>query len=137
MSKAIENLRSAQQQGMRIRPKVAGFPYLAETLRCAGVTRNTWSLPACQSLYLTNDGPVVMPGKPLVTAVAEVPPFDQHALIAALRSDQAGETTFAEFLEASWHAGVVRYEVDFAARTVSYYGARDERYVEEYPAVAL
>lgn len=78
-----------------------------------------------------------MPGKPLVTTVVEVPPFDQRALTAALPSDQAGDTAFPEFLEASWQAGVVRYEVDFVGRTVSYFGARDERYVEEYPAVTL
>ena len=33
MSKAIENLRAAQKHAMAIRPKVGGFPYLAETLR--------------------------------------------------------------------------------------------------------
>ena len=53
MSKAVENLQSAQQRAMAGRPKVGGFPYLAETLRGAGVTRNLWSLPSCQSLYLT------------------------------------------------------------------------------------
>jgi len=46
MSKAIENLDAAQRQAMAIRPKVGGFPYLAETLRRAGVTRNFWFLPA-------------------------------------------------------------------------------------------
>jgi hypothetical protein len=46
MSKAIENLEAAQRTAMEIRPKVGGFPYLAETLRRAGVTRNVWSLPA-------------------------------------------------------------------------------------------
>jgi uncharacterized protein YbcV (DUF1398 family) len=45
MSKAIENLEAAQRQAMAIRPKVGGFPYLAETLRRAGVTRNFWSCP--------------------------------------------------------------------------------------------
>ena len=35
MSKAIENLERAQKQAMAIRPKVGGFPYLAETLRRA------------------------------------------------------------------------------------------------------
>jgi uncharacterized protein YbcV (DUF1398 family) len=67
----------------------------------------------------------------------DVPPFDREALIAALRADQAGKTTFPEFLAASWRAGVVRYDVDFAARTVSYFGAHDEAYVEAYPAVAV
>ncbi len=32
MSKAIENLEAAQRQAMAIRPKVGGFPYLAEAL---------------------------------------------------------------------------------------------------------
>jgi uncharacterized protein YbcV (DUF1398 family) len=62
MSKAIENLEAAQRQAMVGRPKVGGFPYLAETLRRAGVTRNFWFLPACQSLYLTKDGSVVIQG---------------------------------------------------------------------------
>ena len=54
MSKAINILQAAmQQRAMAGRPKVGGFPYLAETLRRAGVTRNLWYLPACQSLYLT------------------------------------------------------------------------------------
>jgi len=48
---------------------------------------------------------------------------------------QAGESTFPEFLTASWRAGVVSYDVDFAARTVAYYGCNEEQYVESYPAV--
>ena len=132
MSKAIENLQSALQQAMAGRPKVGGFPYLAETLRRAGVTRNCWYLPSCQSLYLTEGGSVITIGTPLVYGMAEVPPFDREALITALRTDQAGQSTFAEFLETSWKAGVVRYEVDFFARTVSYYGACGEEYVEAY-----
>src|SRR5487761_2085409 len=117
MSIAIENLKSAQQRAMAGRPKVGGFPYLAETLRRAGVTRNIWSLPSCQSLYLTEKGPVVVQGSPLVTGMADVPPFNRDALIAALRTDQAGNSTFPEFLMATWRAGVVKYDVDFAART--------------------
>jgi len=137
MSKAIEKLQAAQQQAMAIRPKVGGFPYLAETLRRAGVTRNVWSLPASQSIFLTNDGPVVMQGEPLVSGMADIPAFDREGLIRALRTDQAGESTFPEFLAASWRAGVVRYEVDFAARTVAYYGCNGEEYVEAYPAVEI
>ena len=47
------------------------FRYLAETLRRAGVTRNLWYLPACQSLYLAEHGPVVSFGTPLVTGTAD------------------------------------------------------------------
>ena len=68
MNDAIENLKSAFERGMAGRPKVGGFPYLAEALREAGVTRNLWSLPSCQSLYLTDKGPVVMQGIPRATA---------------------------------------------------------------------
>src|ERR1700689_3999678 len=111
MSKAVENLQAAQKRAMAGRPKVGGFPYLAETLRRAGVTRNFWSLPACQSLFLTNDGPVVTQGTPLAAGIVDVPSFNREALISALRTDQAGESTFPEFLAASWRAGVVRHDV--------------------------
>lgn len=137
MSQAIENLQQAMQHAAAIRPKAGGFPYLAEVLRRAGVTRNYWTLPACQSLFLTTHGPVVMQGAPLVTGAADVPAFDQQALITALRTDQAGNSAFPEFLLATWRAGIVRYDVDFAARTVTYYGANDEQYLESYPAVDL
>ncbi len=137
MSKAIENLQAAQERAMAGRPKVGGFPYLAETLRRAGVTRNLWFLPALQSLYLTKDGPVVTQGTPLVSGAVDVPPFNREALITALRIDQAGNGTFPEFLAASWRAGVVRYDVDFTARTVAYYGCNGEEYIEEYPTVEV
>jgi uncharacterized protein YbcV (DUF1398 family) len=134
VSSAIEALEAAQKRGMAGRPKEGGFPYLAETLRRAGVRRNQWFLPSCQSLYLTQQGPVVTQGMLLLSGIADVPAFDRDALIRALRTDQAGESTFPEFLSASWHAGVVRYDVDFDARTVTYYGCHGEEYVEGYPS---
>ena len=137
MSKAIDNLNKAMARAAAIRPRVGGFPYLAEVLRQAGVTLNIWSLPSCQSLFLTGEGPVIMQGNPLATGALDVPAFDQIALIQALRTDQAGESTFPEFLNASWRAGVVRYQVDFQARTVAYQGCNGEQYVEAYPAVSV
>lgn len=137
MSKAIDNLQAAQKRAMAVRPKVGGFPYLAEVLRQAGVTRNLWHLPSCQSLYLTNEGAVAIPGTPLVSGAADVPAFDRESLIRALRTDQAGESTFPEFLAATWRAGVVSYDVDFAARNVAYYGCNGEAYIEAYPAVEV
>jgi uncharacterized protein YbcV (DUF1398 family) len=137
MSDAIEALTAAQQRGMAIRPKVGGFPYLAETLRRAGVTRNFWYLPSCQSVYLTKLGPVTVQGTPLVSGMVDVAPFDQNALIAALRTNQTGQGTFPEFLASSWKAGVIRYEVDFIGRTCTYFGVVDEKYVETYPEVEV
>lgn len=137
MSRAIENLEAALKRAMSIRPKVGGFPVLAETLRQAGVKHNEWFLPAAESVYLTDHGPVVSQGVPLVTGTTDVPIFDRDAVIRALRIDQAGESTFPEFLKATWNAGVVRYDVDFVARIVTYYGCDGQKYEEAYPAVKL
>ncbi len=135
MSDATMKLHQAMNTAMQRRPKVGGFPYLAECLRRAGVLRNVWTLPAGQSLFLTESGPVVMTGQPLESGMVDVPMFDRAALIRALRIDQAGDSTFPEFLAATWRAGVVGYVVDFGARTVSYTGCDGESYVEAYPCV--
>jgi len=138
MSQAIIKLRAAQERALAVRPKVGGFPYLAEALRRAGIHRNIWFLPACESLYLTDAGPVVMQGTPLLSGAADVPAFNQEALVRALRTDQAGQSSFPEFLDASWRAGVVRYEVDLIERTVTYYGCNDDdAYTERYAAVEI
>ena len=78
-----------------------------------------------------------MQGQPLVTNIADIPVFDEKAVIRALREDQAGRTTFPEFLMAIWQAGVVRYVVDFTGRRVTYFGCNSESYVEAYPEVAI
>ena len=137
MSANVEKLMSAIQQAMKTRPKIGGFPHLAEVLRRAGVTKNIWNLPSCQSVYLMPEGCVVIQGKPLVEGPHEIPKFNQQALIKALRIDQAGQSTFPEFLEATWKAGVTGYEVDFIKRNVAYYSCLGEKYVEDYPEVKL
>jgi uncharacterized protein YbcV (DUF1398 family) len=76
-------------------------------------------------------------GAPLVNGTVDVPAFNEEALIKALRVDQAGESTFPEFLDATWRAGVVRYDVDLEARTVAYQGCNGEEYIEAYPAVIV
>ena len=88
-------------------------------------------------MYLTKKGEVVSQGTPLVSGTADVPRFDRDALIRALPTDQAGDNTSPEFLAASWHAGVVRYDVDFAARTVAHYGCNGEEDIEDYLPVEL
>lgn len=132
-----EKLQKAMEYAMANRPKVGGFPFLAECLRQAGVEKNLWSLPGAQSIYVMKDGIVVNQGTPLVSGMVDVALFDEQVLIAALRTDQVGQSTFPEFLVAAWKAGVIGYEVDFSAHTVSYYGARGEKYVEVYPVVEI
>jgi uncharacterized protein YbcV (DUF1398 family) len=91
-------------------------------------------VPARRPERLVTDlGPVVQQGTPFATGSLDVPPFDRHALIGALRADQAGMTTLTEFLDAAWRAGVLRYVADFDAREVTYYGWNGENYVESYP----
>lgn len=137
MTDAISNLRAAMLRAQDVLPERAGFPYLAETLRRAGVVRNIWVLPACQGLYLTTSGAVAMTLPALVNGMAEVPPFNREGLLRALRADQQGNSTFEQFLRAVWAAGVVRYVVDFEARTCTYYGVDAEPYTENFAAVDL
>ncbi|MEZ4704855.1 MAG: DUF1398 family protein [Bdellovibrionota bacterium] len=137
MSNAMENLVTAQKYAMSIRPKVGGFPIFAEALRRAGVTRNLWSLPSCQSIYLTKYGSVVQQGEPLVTEAADVPEFNSNALIQALRMDQTGKCSFPEFLASSWEAGVIGFDVDFEKQTCTYFGAKGETYVEKFPLMEI
>lgn len=137
MSKSMETLQQAMQHAMKVRPKVGGFPVLAEILRQAGVSKNTWSLPACQSIYVMGTEAVVSQMAPLVTGFVDVARFDRDALVRALRTDQEGRSTFPEFLVSAWQAGVVRYDVDFEKRFVEYFGANGESYREDYPAVTV
>ncbi len=137
MSKALDKLQAAQKQALANRPKIDGFPYLAETLRQAGVRSNIWSLPSCQSVYLMEDGQVVMQNTPLIAGFADIPKFNKEALISTINTDQAGKSTFPEFLLGAWNAGVVWYEVDFIERTVTYAGCNNETYKTKYSAVDI
>lgn len=137
MKNPQERLQTAMKYALANKPKAGGFPFLAECLKQAGVERNLWSLPGAQSIYVMKDGVVVQQGTPLITGMADVPSFNEQDLITALRTDQAGNSTFPEFLDASWKAGVISYDVDFSARTVSYFGVRTEKYIESYPAVEI
>lgn len=137
MSALVDKLTEAQKYAMSIRPKVGGFPVLAEMLRQSGVQMNRWFLPACQSVYFMKEGSVVQQGTPLVNGTYEVPEFNREALIAALRADQEGRSTFPEFLQSAWSAGVMGYDADLVGRKVTYYGVNGESYAEEYPAVEV
>jgi uncharacterized protein YbcV (DUF1398 family) len=132
---AVELIGEALARAAAERPAVGGFPQFADSLRRAGIRRNRWYVPAALALYETEAGPAVMQGASLIDGAAPIGDFDPQALVVAIRADQAGESTFPEFLAAIWAAGVFEYEVDFTARSCTYFGAdRGERYVERYPA---
>lgn len=126
------------EYAMANRPKVSGFPFLAECLRKAGAKHNIWSLPAATSMYLMDDGEyIIKQGTPLATGMLEVPKFDEEGIIKAIRADQAGGSTFTEFLQAIWNAGAWGYDVDFGRRKVAYMGAKGEMYTESYPEIEV
>ena len=137
MSTITNTIQTAQRRAAEIRPAVGGFPVLAEVLRQAGIHRSEWTLPAGQTVYVTDAGAVVEPATPLISAISEVPAFDRGAVIDALRADQAGHSTFPEFLTAIWSAGVTGFVVDLDGRTVTYRGIDDSTYVQTYPAVEI
>ncbi|GBF51232.1 phage-like protein [Leptospira ryugenii] len=137
MSNLVTRLTEAQKHAMSIRPKVGGFPVLAEVLSQAGVIMNRWNLPSCQSIYRMQGGCVIQQGTPILTGIHEIPIFQKEKLIKAIRKDQNGESTFLEFLKETWEAGVVGYDVNFLERKVSYFGANGESYIEDYPEVHL
>jgi len=137
MTSIVETITAATAYAAAVRPRVGGFPYLAEALRQAGVTAYFFDVPSMSVVYATGQGDVLQPGMLLRSQKTVIPPFDEAALVSALRTDQQGRSTFPEFVEASLQAGVLRYEVDTVARTCTYHGVHGQRYVEHYPAVDL
>lgn len=133
----IATVQTAVARGMAARPKIGGFPHLAEALRQAGVRSYHFDVASASVTYVTDAGIVLQPGHLLRDDWTAIGAFDEATLIAAIRADQQGASTFPEFVEASFRAGVVRYVVDTGTRTCTYLGLRGERYVEDYPAVEL
>ncbi|SDJ39506.1 Uncharacterized conserved protein YbcV, DUF1398 family [Frankineae bacterium MT45] len=132
-----QTIEAAQRRGTQVRPEVGGFPYLAEVLRQAGVNRFQFTVASMTALFITSNGSVVQPGPAILSELTEVPPYSEAALIAAIRTDQAGQSTFDEFVRSTWQAGVIWYEVDLLLRTCTYFAPTGEHYVESYPAVEV
>jgi uncharacterized protein YbcV (DUF1398 family) len=137
VSSAIANLRTAHERAAALRPRSHGFPHLAEVLRQAGVNSYHHSIPSGTTLYLTDAGPVVMQGDPVVAGMADVASWNREALVTAIRTDQAGNSSYPQFAQSCWEAGVVHYDVDLLGRTCTYAGAAGEQYVESYPRVEV
>ena len=134
---ARERVLAALTWAAAVRPKVGGFPYLAEALRSAGVLEHRFDVVSTSGTYVLDDGVAVLPGRLIEVTPFTAAPFDEGALVAALRTDQAGESTFEEFCAAVLAAGVLTFVVDLEQRTCTYHGGRGESYVERYPAVEL
>jgi len=138
VSSAIANLQAAHARAAAVRPAVHGFPYLAEVLRQAGVSRYHHSIPSGTTLYVTDAGPVLMQDDPVVApGMTDVASWNRDAVVTALRTDQSGNSSYPQFVRSCWAAGVVHYDVDLQSRTCTYAGAGGECYVESYPRVEV
>ena len=62
MSKAVDNLMKAMDARPLSARRWEDSPIWPRACDGPELTRNLWSLPACQSLFLTDEGPVVMQG---------------------------------------------------------------------------
>jgi uncharacterized protein YbcV (DUF1398 family) len=105
--------------------------------KTAAITTIETSIAAGGSVYHLAGGSVAQSFEPIAKTAVAVPSWDETALIAAIRADQAGRSTFTEFLRAAWNAGVTGFRVDLTERTRTYVGAGTNTYVETYPAVTL
>lgn len=132
-----DDVLATRQRGIAARPRVGGFPVLAESLRLGGVVSVAVTVPSLTTVYTTPSGSVIDQGPPMFVDVAEVPSFDRQRFIDGLRADQAGEISFPEWLRITWESGVVWYEVDLIERRCTYRSAAGESFVEDYPAVVL
>lgn len=137
MSRVKDRIAGAYRWAAANRPKVNGYPFLAEALRQAGVTRYVYSLPSCQCVFFTEEGPVASQTEGLAPGMSDVPRFDREAFIEVLRTSQRGDSSFPEFLRGSWETGIIGYEADLVERRVTYHGAGGESYVEDYPEVEV
>lgn len=74
---------------------------------------------------------------PFTDGMADIAPWDEEALIASIRADQAGRTGYPEFVSGCWSAGLLHYEVDLAARPCTRHGALGDSYTGPYPHVSI
>lgn len=137
MSATKDKIAAAYKWALVNRPKVNGFPYLAEALRRAGVIRYVYNLPSNQCIFFTKEGQVVNQTESSASGMRDVPRFDKEAFLKVLRTTQVGDSTFPEFLKGAWESGIIGYEAALVDRKVTYFGAAGETYVEDYPAVQI
>jgi hypothetical protein len=122
---------------MAIRPKVGGFPYLAETLRLAGVTRKPLVSARVPELIVDRVWAGSDGWSPLGVRYRGCAGFQSRRADCGASDRRAGTARSPSFWPHCGTPGSFAYDVDFAARTVGYFGCNGEEYIEPYPAVDL
>ncbi|HEY1765353.1 MAG TPA: nuclear transport factor 2 family protein [Opitutaceae bacterium] len=111
------------------------FPQVVRALGEAGAERYLSDLTLRETTYHAADGSHHRVAWPKGEALAVADPFDPDAIGAALRSAQAGEIAYPEFLRRIAGAGVVAYTVHLKGRQALYLGRQGNVYVEPFPPV--
>lgn len=119
------DLRAAVENADRQPTYAAAIQVLSE----AGIHRYHTDVRCHTNVYRSQDATYTVPGDAIAPDGAVPERFDPLAIRAA----PSGEVDYTAFLRGLWAAGVVTYEVDLAARTLTYHGANGETEVEMLP----
>jgi len=113
------------------------YPKIFEALKNAGVVSYEVKIADCDATYHGNFGIWKEPMSEGFRALTISPKFNKQAFIDALRRHMKKETSYVEWLGQSAAAGVARYVVNMADRTVTYYGINaDDFHVEHVPQLS-
>ena len=111
------------------------YPVLARTLRESGIRTYRVDVATHTAIYQGDGEPLTLRGAAVAGAGEPPPAFDRSGVVAALLANQRRETDYDGFLRQIWQSGVTSYDVDLAARTVTYRGSKGEAHVERIPDV--
>lgn len=111
------------------------FPEVVAKLARAGCEQYHADLRRQEKTYYMPDGENVVEVLPLgPQRIASV--FSREAVAAALRTIQARQIGYVEFLKRIMDAGCVGYFVNIAGRRAIYLGPSGDMYVEDFSAAA-
>lgn len=109
------------------------YPRTFDALKDFGVRSYDVDVPRHNIVY-RGDNAELIEGPPAgFEKLSLASSFDREAFLQALRRAQRRETDYSRFLREIAAAGVSRYHVDMAGRTVTYVGVGGEEQVEPVP----
>jgi len=113
------------------------YPKTFQALVDAGVASYEVKLDKYQAEYRGNFGSWFEPAPEGLSNLTINTEFDKNAFINGLKDHIAGKTTYVQWLAHSAKAGVARYVVNMADRTVTYYGINsNDFHVEHVPQIS-
>jgi len=113
------------------------YPKKFQALVDAGVTSYEVKIDRHQAEYRGSFGTWLEPTPEGLSDLTINTEFDKNAFINGLKDHMAGKTTYVEWLAETARAGVARYVVNMADRTVTYYGINsNDFHVEHVPKMS-